>query len=409
MSNPSPRPNNVLSAAFERFVQLEASGGILLFIALVLALIIANTHFNYFYDAFINLPGAVKVGELSIEKPLLLWINDGWMAIFFLLLALEVKREIIDGELSEPEMLILPIIAAVGGILIPSLIYVLINWGGEPLTSKGWPIPTTTDVAFVLGIVAALGKLVPKGLKVFLVTLSIVDDILAIIIIALFYTTKLSITSASLALLGMLVLFILNRSGVKSLIPYVITGILMWVCVLKSGVHATLAGVVLGLFIPYEKDKHGVSPLKSLESALHPWVAFFILPAFVFVNGGISFQGFTLHSLVSAVPLGIAMGLFLGKMVGVFAFAGFVIKMGWARLPAGSNWLQLLATAILTGVGFTMSLFLSSLAFFGTPYENLARNGIVFGSLISVIAGVALFKVAYQKDPVMVPNQAACL
>lgn len=407
MSNPSPRPNNALSAAFERFIRLEASGGILLLIALVVALIIANTHFSYLYQAFINLPGIVKIGDLSIEKPLLLWVNDGWMAIFFLLLALEVKREIIDGELSEPEMLILPMIAAVGGILVPALIYVLINWGGDPLTSKGWPIPTTTDVAFVLGIVAVLGKLVPKGLKVFLVTLSIVDDILAIIIIALFYTTKLSMISASLAILGIIALFILNRARVKSLIPYVITGIFIWVCVLKSGIHATLAGVVLGLFIPYEKDKDGISPLKSLERALHPWVAFFILPAFVFVNGGISFHGYTLHSLISAVPLGIAMGLFLGKMVGVFTFAGFVIKMGWARLPAGSNWLQLLATAVLTGVGFTMSLFLSSLAFFGTPYENLARNGIVFGSLISIIVAVTLFKIAYQQNEVLTPSSAS--
>ncbi len=385
---------NILSQAFQKFVQLEGAAGILLIFSLMFALIIANSSLYPLYDAFINLHGIVQIGNIRIEKPALLWINDGWMAIFFMILTLEIKREMIDGELANFRMVTLPLSAAIGGIAIPALIYLLINLGGDPLTHKGWPIPTTTDVAFVLGVVAIFRKYIPNSLKVFVVALSIVDDILAITIIAIFYTADLSITSLALGGFGVLVLIILNRCRVMSLIPYAVTGLLIWVCVLKSGVHATLAGVLVGFFIPYKDPHSDYSPLKYLEHSLHPWVAYFILPAFVFVNGGISFEDFAFSQLLIDVPLGISMGLFLGKSIGVFGFSWFVIKTGFCKMPSNSNWLQLLATSTLTGIGFTMSLFLSSLAFFDTPYEDLARKGIILGSLLSGVVAIFLYWLA---------------
>ncbi len=380
----------------QKFISLESAGGILLFAVLIAVLIIANSPLADLYDLITEIPIQIRVGNLEIHKPVFLWVNDGLMAVFFMLLALEIKREIYEGELSQPTQLALPIMAAIGGIAFPALIYYAINYH-SPTTITGWPIATTTDIAFTLGMIAILGKRVPTSLKVFLVALSIVDDILAVVIIALFYTTDLSTLSLVLAGCGVVALLMINVLGVKRIAPYMLIGVFIWVCVLKSGVHATLAGVVVGLMIPMRgKNAEDHSPLRHLEHAIHPWVAYFILPVFVFMNGGISFAGMTLGAFLTPVPLGVSMGLFLGKSIGVFICSAFVIKIGFAKLPTGSNWVQLFALCAMTGIGFTMSLFLASLAFFGTPYEQLARQGVLLGSFLSAVLAISVFEIAYQ-------------
>jgi NhaA family Na+:H+ antiporter len=373
------------------FLKVEALGGVALFIMLVLALLIANSQLSPFYQAIVDLPIQVRVGTLNLEKPAFLWVNDGLMAIFFMLLALEIKREVLEGDLSDASQMALPVIAAIGGIAIPALIYLGFNHqGGAALV--GWPIPTMTDIAFTLGVIALLGSRVPPNLKVFVVALSIVDDILAIGIIAIFYTGQLSYLALFFAFLGILVLVLFNYFGVKRIAPYLLVGVVIWICVLQSKVHATLAGVIIGLLIPLRTSEvaksTGYSPLRRLEHMLHPWVAFFILPTFVFFNGGISFENFTWGSLLHPVPVGIALGLFLGKSLGIFSISWLVIKSGFAKLPGGANWRQLYGVAVLSGIGFTMSLFLSALAFSGTEFEELARKGVLFGSLLSVVVGV---------------------
>ena len=387
-----------MRSLFTRFFQLEAASGLLLIAAAVLALVINNSPLSYLYNGLLDVPVAVKVGALEIAKPLLLWINDGLMALFFLLIGLEVKREVVDGHLSKPSQIVLPATAAVGGMVIPALIYWFIN-RDDPAAVAGWAIPTATDIAFALGVLALLGKRVPVSLKLFLMTLAIIDDLGAIIVIALFYSGTLSSVSLLLAGACLVALLAMNRLGVVKLGPYLIIGLVLWVCVLKSGVHATLAGVALALCIPLRTRNAETSPLLSLEHALHPWVAYAILPLFAFANAGVSLAGMNLESFTHPVPLGIAAGLLLGKTVGVFGLTWVAIKLRMAALPAGANWAQLLGVAILCGIGFTMSLFVGSLAFVpgSSDYAGMDRMGILTGSFFAAVIGYAVTAMASRK------------
>lgn len=387
--------------AIREFLRYESASGILLLLATILAMLIENSAARSLYDALIGLRVEIRVGDFEIAKPLLLWINDGLMAIFFFLIGLEVKREILDGELSEPSRVVLPVIAAVGGMALPAIVYTVINWG-NPANLRGWAIPSATDIAFALGVLALLGSRIPSSLKLFLMTLAIVDDLGAIVIIAIFYTSDLSVASLAVAAAALLVLFILNRKGVLDFAPYLLVGVVLWAAVLKSGVHATLAGVLIALFIPFKKQPgENKTQLEILEHDLHPMVAYGILPLFAFANTGISFEGITLQSFTNSVPLGIAAGLFFGNQIGVFSFSWLAIKSGIARLPDGANWLQMYGISLLCGIGFTMSLFISSLAFQqgdqAMPIDD--RLGILFGSLISGVLGYTVLRLATKKLP----------
>lgn len=386
---------------FTRFFQLEAASGLLLIAAAVLALIINNSPLSYLYNGLLDVPVAVQVGALNIAKPLLLWINDGLMALFFLLIGLEVKREVVDGHLSKPSQVILPATAAVGGMVVPALIYWFIN-RDNPAAVAGWAIPTATDIAFALGVLALLGKRIPVSLKLFLMTLAIIDDLGAIIVIALFYSGTLSSVSLLLAAACLVVLVAMNRLGVVKLGPYMIVGLILWVCVLKSGVHATLAGVALALCIPLRTRNAESSPLLALEHALHPWVAYAILPLFAFANAGVSLTGMTLDSFIHPVPMGITVGLLLGKTVGVFGLTWVAVKLRLAALPAGAGWGQILGVAILCGIGFTMSLFVGSLAFApgSSEYAGMDRMGILTGSFFAAVIGYAVTAMASRKTSV---------
>jgi len=381
-----------------RFLQLEAASGLLLIAAAVLALIVNNSPMSLLYQGLLEVPVAVQVGALQIAKPLLLWINDGLMALFFLLIGLEVKREVLDGQLSKPSQVILPATAAVGGMLVPALIYWFIN-RHDPSATAGWAIPTATDIAFALGVLALLGKRVPVSLKLFLMTLAIIDDLGAIIIIALFYSGTLSTLSLMLAAACLVALVAMNRLGVIKLGPYLLIGVILWVCVLKSGVHATLAGVALALTIPLRTRNAEPSPLLTLEHALHPWVAYAILPLFAFANAGVSLAGMSLESFTHPVPMGIALGLLAGKTLGVFGLTWLAVKLGLAALPAGANWRQLLGVAILCGIGFTMSLFVGSLAFAPhlSEYAGMDRMGILTGSFFAAVIGYLVTAMASRK------------
>ncbi|HGY9627828.1 Na+/H+ antiporter NhaA [Pseudomonas putida] len=383
-----------------RFLQLEAAGGLLLIAAAVLALIINNSPLAYLYGGLLDVPVAVQVGTLQIAKPLLLWINDGLMALFFLLIGLEVKREIVEGHLSKPSQVVLPATAAIGGMLVPALIYWYIN-RDNPTAIAGWAIPTATDIAFALGVLALLGKRVPVSLKLFLMTLAIIDDLGAIVIIALFYSGSLSSLSLMLAGACLLALLAMNRLGVVKLAPYLLVGLVLWVCVLKSGVHATLAGVALALCIPLRTQHAEPSPLLRLEHALHPWVAYAILPLFAFANAGVSLAGMTVDSFTHPVPMGIAIGLLLGKTVGVFGLTWIAIKLRLAALPTGANWGQVLGVAVLCGIGFTMSLFVGSLAFVpgASDFAGMDRMGILTGSLFAALIGYGITAMASRKLP----------
>ncbi|MDR0280361.1 MAG: Na+/H+ antiporter NhaA [Paucimonas sp.] len=389
-----------LRSTFTRFFQLEAASGLLLIAAAALALIVNNSPLSWLYNGLLEVPVAVQIGALSIAKPLLLWINDGLMALFFLLIGLEVKRELVEGHLSKPSQVVLPGAAAIGGMLVPALIYWFLN-RDNPAAIAGWAIPTATDIAFALGVLALLGKRVPVSLKLFLMTLAIIDDLGAIIIIALFYSGALSTLSLMLAAACLAALVAMNRMGVVKLGPYLVIGLILWVCVLKSGVHATLAGVTLALCIPLRTRNAETSPLLSLEHALHPWVAYGILPLFAFANAGVSLAGVTLESFTHSVPLGIAAGLLAGKTIGVFGLTWLAIKLGLAALPAGANWGQILGVAILCGIGFTMSLFVGSLAFVPgvSEYVGMDRMGILTGSIIAAIAGYAITALSSPKQP----------
>lgn len=390
-----------MRSLFTRFFQLEAASGLLLIAAAVLALIINNSPLSYLYSGLLDVPVAVQVGALNIAKPLLLWINDGLMALFFLLIGLEVKREVVDGHLSKPAQVILPATAAVGGMVVPALIYWFIN-RDNPAAVAGWAIPTATDIAFALGVLALLGKRVPVSLKLFLMTLAIIDDLGAIIVIALFYSGTLSSVSLLLAAACLVALVAMNRLGVVKLGPYMIVGLILWVCVLKSGVHATLAGVALALCIPLRTRNAETSPLLSLEHALHPWVAYAILPIFAFANAGVSLAGMSADSFTHPVPMGIAVGLLLGKTVGVFGLTWLAVKLRVAALPEGAGWGQILGVAILCGIGFTMSLFVGSLAFApgSSDYAGMDRMGILTGSFFAAVIGYAVIAMASRKTRV---------
>jgi NhaA family Na+:H+ antiporter len=379
------------------FIHKESSAGILLIVVTILALILQNSFLSEFYTSFLHTHVEIRFGDLQIAKPLLLWVNDGLMAVFFFLIGLEVKREVLEGHLSSLGQIALPGIAALGGMVVPALVYIAFN-GGDSFALNGWAIPTATDIAFALGILSLLGKRVPLSLKIFLMALAIIDDLGAIIIIALFYTSELSTLSIGVASAALAILFIMNRMGVAKKAPYILVGIVLWVSVLKSGVHATLAGVALAFMIPMiSKDKEGnsFSMAKEMEHDLHYWVAFMILPLFAFVNAGVDLKGISLNEMTGSVPLGIMMGLFIGKQVGVFGFSYVAIKMGLAKLPQESNWMQLYGVAVLTGIGFTMSLFVDSLAFNDTQIYHFAdKLAILLGSFLSGIVGYLILRSA---------------
>jgi len=385
--------------AIKEFLRLESASGILLFVAALLAMAAENTPAKPLYDALLSVPVAVRVGPLEIAKPLLLWINDGLMAIFFFLVGLEIKREIIQGELSRPSQLALPVIAAIGGIAAPALIYIVINWGNT-IILRGWAIPSATDIAFALGVLALLGSRVPHSLKMFLLTLAIVDDMGAVMIIAVFYTSGLSPASLWIAAAALCILFIFNRTGVRGLTPYAIMGIILWLAVLKSGVHATLAGLLLAFFIPLRTPGHtGLSPLERAEHSLHPMVAYGILPLFAFANTGVSLDKFSLSMLAEPLSLGIIAGLFLGKQIGVFGMSWAAIRLGLCRMPEQAGWLGLYGIAVLCGIGFTMSLFIASLAFEhgASTFAVDERAAILTGSVLSALGGYAVLRYALRR------------
>ena len=375
------------------FLRHEAAGGIVLLAAAVLALILSNSPLAWVYDALLHTPVAIRIGALAIDKPLLLWINDGLMAIFFVLVGLELKRELLVGELSSVRRAILPLIAAAGGMAVPAAIYVLIN-AGNPIGLKGWAIPAATDIAFVVGVMAVLGPRIPTSLKIFLLALAIADDLGAIIIIALFYAHDLAPTALGFAIAGAVALFGLNRAGVRSFAPYVIVGVFMWACVLKSGVHATLAGVALAMAIPLRMDGDAPSMLERAENALEPWVHFGVGPIFAFANAGVSLAGVTLSSVIAPIPLGIAAGLFFGKQIGIFGSTWIAVKLGIGAMPHGANWRQAYGVAVLGGIGFTMSLFIGSLAFPDPAYAAAVRVGVLVGSFSSALLGYVLLRYA---------------
>lgn len=376
--------------AIQKFLKLESASGILLMLATALALIAANTQLQQYYDQLLSTKVVVSIGEFAIAKPLLLWINDGLMALFFLLVGLELKREALVGELNNLSKVSLPAIAALGGMLLPALIYAFIN-RADNIALQGWAIPTATDIAFALGVLTLLGDKVPASLKIFLVSLAIFDDIGAIIIIAIFYTDNLSMTALVSALSGIAVLWFMNRRGVLNKAAYLMVGAVVWVSLLKSGVHATLAGIALAMFIPMQgKTESGkeVSPLHDLEEDLHAPVAFFVLPVFAFANAGLSLAGLTFADLFSPVPLGILLGLFVGKQLGVMLFVWLGVKLKLGKLADGVSWSQVYGVALLCGIGFTMSLFIGSLAFENVPNDFVVhdRLGILVGSVISALA-----------------------
>ncbi len=379
----------------ENFIKKESSAGILLIFVTIIALVLENTSFHGIYNSFLHTHVEVRFGSLQIAKPLLLWVNDGLMAIFFFLIGLEVKREVLEGQLSSVKQVSLPGIAALGGMIVPALIFAFIN-RSDTFALKGWAIPTATDIAFALGILSLLGKRVPVSLKLFLMALAIIDDLGAIVVIAIFYTSDLSVVSIAISSVSLTILFIMNKIGVVKKAAYIIVGIILWVSVLKSGVHATLAGVVLAFFIPLSsttKDGNKFSMAKELEHDLHYWVAFLILPLFAFVNAGVSLKGISLNDMISTVPTGIMLGLFIGKQVGVFGFSFVAIKLGLATLPKQSSWIQLYGVAVLTGIGFTMSLFVDSLAYNETEIFHYAdKLAILIGSLLSGLTGYIILR-----------------
>ncbi len=384
-------------STIETFLKRESSSGILLIFVTIIALLLQNSALSELYSNFLHTHVEIRFGDLQIAKPLLLWVNDGLMAVFFFLIGLEVKREVVEGHLSSISQATLPGIAAVGGMLIPALVFISINQG-ESFAMKGWAIPTATDIAFALGVLSLLGNRCPTSLKAFLLALAIIDDLGAIVIIALFYTVELSTTSIVIAAIAITSLFTMNRMRVASKAAYILVGVVLWVSVLKSGVHATLAGVVLAFMIPLNcKSRDGISfsMSKEMEHGLHYWVAFMILPLFAFVNAGVDLRGISLDEMLNPVPLGIMLGLFIGKQLGVFGFSWLAIKLGVASLPKDSNWRQLYGVSILTGIGFTMSLFVDSLAYSDTQiYHYSDKLAILLASFLSGILGYYVLKSA---------------
>ena len=393
----------------QRFFQMEAAGGILLIVAALLAILLANSPLEVYYALLLQTPVEVAVGSFSIDKPLLLWINDGLMAVFFFLIGLELKRELLEGELSRPSQVILPGLGAIGGMLFPALIYVAFNWD-DPSALQGWAVPAATDIAFALGVLSLLGSRVPRSAKIFLASLAIFDDIGAIIIIAVFYTDNISMLALSVAAGCLVALGLMKAAGVEQRRAYLLVGLVMWVSMLKSGVHATLAGVLLAMFIPLNSRlKAGHSPLRELEHGLHSYVAFLILPIFAFANAGVNFGEMDERYLFHGVPMGIALGLFVGNQVGIFSLCWLGVRLGLTELPKDMSWSMLYGVGILCGIGFTMSLFIGSLAFEETGVDRFfdERVGILAGSLLSGLLGYTVLRFVLRQRAVAGREAAA--
>ncbi|MGH8710078.1 MAG: Na+/H+ antiporter NhaA [Burkholderiales bacterium] len=387
--------------AVAEFLRLESAGGIVLVGTALIAMLLVNSPLAGYYFALLETPLSIHAGQFGLTKPLLLWINDGLMAVFFFLVGLELKREVLEGELSEPSQIVLPSLAAFGGIVVPAAVYAYFNWE-NPVALEGWAIPSATDIAFAVGVLSLLGNRVTSSLKIFLLTVAIFDDLGAIIIIAVYYSGDLSALSLVLAGIAALVLFLLNKKGVVRPAAYVMVGIALWIAVLKSGVHATLAGVVLALFVPLKTNrKEEPSLLRHFEQSLHPWVAFGVLPLFAFANAGISFHSLTIASLLNPVPLGISAGLFFGKPIGVLAATWIAVTAGFAKLPSGARWPEMCGIALVCGVGFTMSFFIGSLAFEDAPeYGAGVRLGVLTGSLLSAVTGFLVLRFASRRSSI---------
>jgi len=377
------------ASAFARFFAHESAGGVVLALAALAALVVSNSPWGDAYRGFLAWPGELRIGgdALVLAKPLLVWVNDLWMALFFFLVGLEIKREFVEGELASRRQALLPAAAALGGMLLPALIYAALN-RGDATALRGWAIPTATDIAFTIGVLMLLGPRVPASLKLFVTAVAIIDDLGAIVIIAFFYTERLSGTALLAAALGAAALLALNRARVMRVDVYALVGLLVWLAVLKSGVHATLAGVITALAIP-TRDAQGGSPLQDVEHGLHPWVAFAVLPMFAFCNAGVSLAGASFATLLAPIPLGIALGLVAGKTIGVFGTSWLLIRAGLAERPAAAGWAQFLGVAVLCGIGFTMSLFIGGLAFEGEArgYELQLKLGVLCGSLVAAVLG----------------------
>lgn len=389
MANPTPGGN-----ALTRLIQHEAFAGVLMILAAVLALIFANTALSGAYYGFLNTKVSLLINGIGLTKPLLLWINDGLMAMFFFLIGLELKREMVEGRLKNPRDVMLPGVAAIGGMLAPMAVFLLLTAGNPELTS-GWAIPAATDIAFAVGVLALLGKRIPSSLKIFLLTLAILDDMGAILIIALFYGSGVDTGYLGMALVPLAGLIALNLRGTHRIAPFMLLGAIMWFFVLKSGIHPTVAGVVTAFTIPL-KDRFGKSPLHSLEHNLHPYVIYGIAPIFALANAGIDLSGISMSDFLSPLPLGIAAGLFIGKQIGVFGATWLLVKSGIAKLPHGANWMMVWGISMLAGIGFTMSLFIGSLSFEGDAMMNMVRLGVMTGSVLSAVAGYLVLKRATQ-------------
>ena len=379
------------------FIKHESTSGLLLILAAAIALTLNNSSLAWIYDGLLNTPMVIQIGAFEIAKPLLLWINDGLMAIFFFLIGLEVKREILVGELSSKERALLPIIAAIGGLAVPALIFYYFNQD-NPEALRGWAVPTATDIAFALGVLALIGKNIPSSLKIMLLSIAIIDDIAAVLIIAIFYTAETSVISMGLAGIGLLVAIGFNMRGITRITPYILVGVFMWVCVLKSGVHATIAGVLIALTIPLSAKDKSKSPLETLEHMLHPWVAYFIMPIFAFANAGVALGGVTLAMLTTSLPLGIMAGLFAGKQIGVFVFTAIAVALGICKLPNDLTWRHIYGLSLLCGIGFTMSLFIGTLAFDDPALNAQVRISVLIASTVSALLGFMVLKFAKQKN-----------
>lgn len=382
----------MLLRAFDKFFDSDSAGGILLILSALLAMYAANSAFAPYYEGALGSYLSVTINGDGLEKPLILWINDGLMAIFFFLIGLELKRELLEGKLKNPRDVLLPGAAAVGGMVVPAVIFAALNWG-NPETISGWAIPAATDIAFALGILALVGTRAPVSLKVFLLTLAILDDLGAILIIALFYTADLKVNYLLMALIPLAGMLWLNLRAVHRVAPILLLAVVLWVLVLKSGVHATLAGVVAAFLIPL-KDKWGKSPLHSLEHGLAPYVLYVIVPVFAFANAGVVLSGLSLEAFLAPLPLGIALGLILGKQIGVLGITWAIVKLGFAKLPHGANWVHIYGVSCLAGIGFTMSLFIGGLSYSDPDLMNQVRLGVLSGSLVSAVVGFTVLYLA---------------
>ena len=389
---------NILTKPFKYFFKLESASGLVLLFAAVIALLISNSTYGSTYFSMLQKYITIGFGSFALKLTVIHWINDVLMTIFFFLVSLEIKREMVQGELSNPKQALLPIIGAVGGMLVPAIIYIIINLG-TPETLKGWAIPSATDIAFSLGVLSLLGKRVPVSLKIFLTALAIIDDLGAIVIIAFFYSGDVQTFYLFLMLAAVIVLFILNKFNIRSFTPYLLIGILLWEFTHQSGIHATISGVLLALLIPHDKKNSSKSLLLRLEHGISKYVAFGIMPLFAFANAGVSLDGLSFGTLLNPVPLGIVCGLFFGKQIGVFLFSYIAVKLNLATKPSNSNWLSLYAVSILTGIGFTMSLFVGNLAFIGSEsYMDGVKIGVLTGSLLSTLIGYFLLSLGTKNN-----------